>query len=304
MYSTAHPRDYPACSGCSLCRLVCPMWRARRDPRYSPEGIAKAPERRAAAELAQSSMPASLCGACDPVCPEDIALGDMILDLAPRTGPRSALPVVAARCRTAPAGTAAAAGRRLARRCGTAGARAGAARAAPSPKTTAPTSRWRWKPAATIDPPAPAALPRHAATAAAGGRRRLAAALVARKLPGARCMGLGEALGNLPALRRRIASADFYVIEARAYHADHARWSPLRRLRKETGCAMNLDLQRIAIPAIPACDAGRTGAGWMLKGRRPARIVVEKPGRSRHPAPRRDVPVLHLAELNQEPAHA
>jgi hypothetical protein len=39
----------------------------------------------------------------------------------------------------------------------------------------------------------------------------------------ARLQGLGEALGNRPAIRRRIASADFYVIEARAYHADHAR---------------------------------------------------------------------------------
>jgi hypothetical protein len=72
-------------------------------------------------------------------------------------------------------------------------------------------------------------------------------------LPGARLQGLGEALGNIPALRRRIASADFYVIEARAYHADHARLvAHYDVLRKETGCAMNLDLQRIAMPATRA----------------------------------------------------
>jgi hypothetical protein len=55
MYSSAHPRDYPACSGCSLCRLVCPMWRQRRDPRFSPEGIAKARQNGAAAELARGA---------------------------------------------------------------------------------------------------------------------------------------------------------------------------------------------------------------------------------------------------------
>ena len=63
------------------------------------------------------------------------------------------------------------------------------------------------------------------------------------------------------------------LIEARTYHADHARLvAHYDGLRKETGCAMNLDLQRIA---IPACDEAE--ARWMLKGRRPARIVVENP---------------------------
>ena len=38
----ATPRDYTACTSCSLCFLVCPMWRATRDPRFTPEGLAKA----------------------------------------------------------------------------------------------------------------------------------------------------------------------------------------------------------------------------------------------------------------------
>ena len=120
------------------------------------------------------------------------------------------------------------------------------------------------------------------------------------KLHGARLQGMGEALGNLPALRRRVAGADFYVIEARTYHADHARLvAHYDGLRKETGCAMNLDLQRIA---IPACDEAE--ARWMLKGRRPARILVENPAERALLRRVADVPVLHLAELNQEPAHA
>ena len=77
------------------------------------------------------------------------------------------------------------------------------------------------------------------------------------------------------------------------------RWTHYDDLRKETGCAMNLDLQRIA---IPACDEAE--ARWMLKGRRPARIVVENPADRDILRRVADVPVLHLAELNQEPAHA
>ena len=82
MYSTAQPRDYPACSGCSLCRLVCPMWRQRRDPRFSPEGIAKARQHGATVtELAEVLDACTLCGGCDPVCPEAIALTGMIMEL-------------------------------------------------------------------------------------------------------------------------------------------------------------------------------------------------------------------------------
>jgi hypothetical protein len=92
-----------------------------------------------------------------------------------------------------------------------------------------------------------------------------------RWLPARALQGLGEALGNRPAIRRRIASADFYVIEPRAYHADHARLvAHYDGLRKESGCAMNLDLQRIAMPPRASGYPGlRMGSAPRKTWRRP-----------------------------------
>ena len=65
------PRDQSACSGCSLCLLVCPLWRQQRNPRLTPEYLAKALQCGAtAAELAEFVAACTLCGACMPVCPE------------------------------------------------------------------------------------------------------------------------------------------------------------------------------------------------------------------------------------------
>ncbi len=292
MYSNALPRDYPACNGCSLCRLVCPMWRARRDPRYSPEGIAKARQNGAAAgELGPVLDACVLCGACDPVCPEDIALTDMIMDLRRVRQGDPGLPA-AVEAEPAPAGALLLPGAALradsallARVQALLGLRVAADDGADLAAAL--------ESGGDIDP-----LRLRRFLDQLDGRtlvvgEGLLLRQLRRWLPGARLQGLGEALGNLPALRRRLAGADLYVIEARAYHADYRRLvAHYDRLRKETGCSLNLDLQRIAIPAADDAEAR-----WMLQGRSPARIVVENPADRalfRHIV---DVPVLHLAEL-------
>ena len=78
-------KDYGACSGCSLCLLVCPVWRQTHDPRMTPEGRAKALQHGATAQdIAASVQACRLCGACEPVCPEGIDLVGMTLDLRAR----------------------------------------------------------------------------------------------------------------------------------------------------------------------------------------------------------------------------
>src|SRR5476649_1439578 len=81
--STPQPRkDYASCSGCSLCLLVCPVWRRSRDLGLTPHGRAKALQHGAsAADIAASIQSCTLCAACEPVCPEEIDLVAMTLDL-------------------------------------------------------------------------------------------------------------------------------------------------------------------------------------------------------------------------------
>jgi heterodisulfide reductase subunit C len=295
MYSTAHPREYPACSGCSLCRLVCPMWRARRDPRFSAEGLARARQCGAAAtDLAPVLEACSLCGACDPVCPEKIDLTGMIIGLR-RALPRPDIESPVAADAATPDGALLLPGAglradpalldRVGALLGVACAAddgADIAQALESGDDIDSARRRRF-------------LDRLDGRALVAGDGLLAAAL-RRWLPGARLQGLGEALAGVAAVRRRLTGADFYVIEARAYHADYERLvAYYDRLRAETGCALNLDLQRIAIPAVDEAETR-----WMLQGRRPARIVVEAPADRAIFARVCDVPVLHLAELAQD----
>jgi ferredoxin len=324
MYSSAHPREYPACSGCSLCRLVCPMWRTRRDPRFSPEGIAKARQNDAqAAELAEALDACALCGACDPVCPEDIALTDMIVDLRRDLELPPDLAVLhvgyqqaAAEAAPAPAGALLLPGTAL-RADPELLARVEALLGLRSAEDDGADLAVALEIGADIDP----ARKRRFLAAVEGRSLVVGDGLLLRELrrclPQARLQGLGEALGNRPAIRRRISSADFYVIEARAYHADHARLvTHYDGLRKETGCAMNLDLQRIAMPSRASGYPGLRMGGaaedqaqlrWLLQGRQPARIVVEDPADRELFRRVTDVPVLHLAELatsNEELHHA
>jgi NAD-dependent dihydropyrimidine dehydrogenase PreA subunit len=314
MGAAATYRDFAACSGCSVCRLVCPMWRARRDPRYSAEGLAKAQQGGAsAAELASVLAACTLCGACEPACPENIALVDMVAGLRDEIGPPPDLAVLQvghaqAAADAAPpppgalllAGAALRADPALFERCSQL---LGLAAAADDGADIALALE------AGADVPAQRA---RGFLAVLDGRSLVVGdGLLLRwlraSLPGARLQGLGEALGHVAAIRRRIASADFYVIEPRAFHADHARLVVhYDSLRRETGCAMNLDLQRIAVPPrAEGYSALRMGwsavdqaqAAWMLQGSRPARLLVENVAERELLRRVTGVPVLHLTEL-------
>src|SRR5690349_7028159 len=80
--STPASRDYASCSGCGLCLLVCPVWRRSCDLGLTPLGRAKALQHgAAAADIASSIQSCTLCAACEPVCPEEIGLVAMTLEL-------------------------------------------------------------------------------------------------------------------------------------------------------------------------------------------------------------------------------
>jgi hypothetical protein len=131
-------------------------------------------------------------------------------------------------------------------------------------------------------------------------------------LPRSKIASLGLALSGRAAVRRALGAGDLYVIEPRAYHADYQRLvKHYDSLRSVTGCTLNLDLQRIAIPASARSLAQNPGpdaiddtvqARWILQGRNVARVVVENV--EDIPAFERvgTLPVVHLADLADDRA--
>ncbi|MDO8788427.1 MAG: 4Fe-4S dicluster domain-containing protein [Sulfuritalea sp.] len=321
----AAPRDYAACSGCSLCLLVCPMWRGSHDPRLTPEALAKGLQSGATVrELAAPIEACSLCGACDPVCPERIDLSGLVMDLRLRL-PRSAaemaeigdrprfhesrnrgLSPISAASRSAPVllpGPALRADAALLARVqallGLAVFDDDGADIALALELGVEIPQQRLH--GFLD-----SLRGHTIVAADG----LLLRQLRRWLPGSQRMGLGPALSTRAAVRSNLAPSDLYVIEPRAFHGDYERMvGYYDRLQRETGCGLSLDLQRIAIPASSSGLAQKLGlaagddvqARWLLQGRKPARIVVESLADRAAFERVCDLPVVHLAELGEDP---
>ena len=291
-------KDYAACSGCSLCLLVCPAWRATRDPRISPEGRAKGLQAGATPEdLAASALACTLCGSCEPVCPEKIDLIGMTLSLRRALPETPALRALRVRMSVGEAIPVAPASGKVLVLAGP------ALRARPQAlsRVLALLGGMACEDAGediamAIEAGAPVPNPRLERFL---GQLRGAQMIIVDDglwmrhlrgwLPGKRFTGLGESLTALGAVRQGLRATDMYVIEPRAYHADYQRLvGHYDRLRVERGCATNLDLQRIAIPAVES--------NWILKGRRVDRIVVERM-EDAAAFETHGHPVVHVAEL-------
>ena len=267
------------------------------------------------AELAASANSCALCGACEPVCPEDIGLVDMTLNLRRQLAPAG----IAAAPRAALASTPAAAALLLPGK---------ALRARPATLARALTlldSGAGWAIAADDGDDIALALESGAALSEARLQQflqplRRAAQLVVADglllrslrawLPRSQIAGLGAALSRVPAVRAALRAEDLYVIEARAYHADYQRLvKHYDTLRIATGCSFNLDLQRMAIPASAPSLAQKLGrearddtaqTRWILQGRKVARIVVESVEDGDAFANAGEIPVVHLADLAED----
>lgn len=302
------------CSGCGLCQLVCPVWHQRRDVRLTPLGRAKALQHGVPITALSEAMDAcTLCGACDPVCPESIPLsasmlawrnqqplGEVAMSVQPAVasaGARGSSLLVAGRSLGAD-------GARLQRAAQMLGVQ--------------PASDHGADIALAVEA---GALVDDSRLAAFLGPLRRARRLVVADglllrslrtwLPGLDIAALGHALSGLPALRARLRRTDLYVIEPRAFHMDHARLLPhYDALQRAFGGTTNLDLHRMAIPTTASAAQHALGrmsispeaqARWILDGRHVERVVVED---EQDIAPFVAVvalPVLHIADLAENP---
>ena len=313
--SGGRTKGFEACTGCSLCLLACPVWRSTHDIRLTPHGRAKAMQHGAGAgDLAASIDSCTLCGACEPACPEDIALVDLI---------------VALRAPSQPVGMARQTATPLGARQGEAVLLADAALAA-NAGVLAQTAALLGGMAVATDNGVDIALALESGAAIAPSRLeaflsplRGAQALVVadglllralrRWLPSSssstylRAQSLGEAASRTVAVRAALGRGDFYVIEPRAYHADRERLvGHYDALRQATGCGINLDMQRLAVPTTANSLPQRAGrnrvdvsaqARWIVEGNVFSRIVVEDLNDVAAFRTITDKPVLHVAQL-------
>jgi NAD-dependent dihydropyrimidine dehydrogenase PreA subunit len=319
------PKDFASCSGCSLCLLVCPIWRRSRDLGFTPLGRAKALQHGAvAADLAASTQSCTLCGACEPVCPEEIGLVAMTLDLRHRLPQAAAMQSLLARMEEeaarplAPQASSAPVllpGEALRERPGTLARAAALLGSAGNISIAADDGA---DIALALEGGAAVPAPRlERFLAPLRGRKKIIVAdgLLLRQLrqwlPRAKLSSLGVALSSLPGVRGALRASDLYVIESRAYHADYQRLVKYYDgLLRTAACAFNLDLQRIAIPAAtrnqaqsPGLDAAADTSDasaqvrWILQGRRVTRIVAEGMEDAAAFELASDLPVVHLADL-------
>lgn len=316
-------KSFADCSGCSLCLLVCPVWRSHRDIAMTPHGRAKAMQHGAkAVDMVASIESCTLCGACEPMCPEKIDIIGMTLDLRRE--------LVHERGQSVPFTFAAAA----------ISARVTATRLLlPDPALRQDGRRMTQVERllrgtegieSSTDDGADISLaleagveilPRRLERFLAPLRRMqelvVADGLLARQLslwlPAMKIVSLGEALSRLEPVRRNLRATDLYVIEPRAYHADHQRLvGHYDRLRSASGCTLSLDLQRIAIPATNRDLPQRLGAKtiddvddavqiqWLLHGRKMQRIVTESLEDCAVLESVATCPVVHLADLAED----
>jgi ferredoxin len=316
-------KNYSNCSGCSLCLLVCPVWRQSRDISLTPPGHFKAMQHGlSAAEIAASVENCTLCMACEPVCPENIDITGSILELRQLLAAPDWLRDLQAVIRD-----------RAARPVASVPPSVRAIHELPlllpdeslheHPETLARIVALTGA-SLSEDDCSDISLALEFGVEIPGQRleRFLVPLRQAKKiivadgllfrylkqwLPKANIVSLGEALSGHETVRRNLRPTDLYVIEPRAYHSDYQRLvKHYDRLRADCGCAFNLDLQRIAIPATarnlpqrlgltPPNDEGQTC--WVLYGLNVNRIVVENLEERAALEKASGLSVVHLAEL-------
>lgn len=277
------------------------MWRQTRDVRLTPHGRAKALQHGASpADLKASIASCTLCGACEPACPEEIPLVDLMLELrraqpleveklSQQTGSKSLAGVVllpGSALRGDPERM-----RRIATLLDAAIAEDDGADVAQAVE------------AGTVNEERLQAFLHSLENAE---RLIVAEGLLLRKLrewlPRKRMTGLGEALSALEAVRAQLRATDLYVIEPRAFHMDHARLvRHYDTLAKSRGLKTNLDLQRLAVTTGASSASRRVDAAdqarWILEGRSFERVVVEDEADRAVFVAVTDRPVVHLGDL-------
>jgi NAD-dependent dihydropyrimidine dehydrogenase PreA subunit len=315
--SDAASTDPSQCNGCGVCMLSCPVWNQHHTKMLTYCGRTRASIGGAKDEdLIASAGACILCGSCEPLCPMGIRTQQATMALRQNLAERGLLPKPVAQLNTHWSVTPAASRLVL----------PGTALRADS-KLASSVLRLLEQPVGLhVDDGYDITLALESGQAISDTRMAefiaplmratelivadgLLFNLLRSLLPSSiTVLPLGQALLENPKVRAGLNTADFYMIETRAYNARRREFVALYdELREETGCFMNLDLQRVATPTGAASYHHRAGlenivsiesqVRWLLEGRNAQRIVVEHLDDREAFAKYTKIPVVHLAEV-------
>ena len=304
---------YEKCNGCRVCTLPCPVWRETHDITLTHCGRARAVQCGASPEdIRESILACTLCGACESVCPFGIDTVGMTIDLRymlNREKPFSESTEDETSKNMNKKGTYSRLflpGKQLRSHeqlilnihnilddMETAIAYDDGSDIGQAVESGATVSNRR----------------KEQFIRSVSGARELVVAdgilqrILKKWLPDMKVTGLGLALLSKINVHGLLGPGDLYIIETRGYNGAYDEMvKRYDSIRKETGCQMNLDLHRSAIPTGSGsiylnAVSPEDQAKWIIKGRNFKRIVVENPEEISVFRKVSDAHVIHVSSL-------
>ncbi len=312
--------DPSQCNGCGVCLLSCPVWQQHHTKMLTYCGRNRALIGGAAdEELLASARACILCGSCEPLCPMGIGTQQTTMALRRNLAARGLLPIPGVHVGTQQVGTPVPSRLLL----------PGKAIRADSKLASTVLDLLGQPISLHGNDGHDISLALESGQSMSDGRIEefieplmkateiivadgLLFNLLRPLLPSSIAMRpLGQALLANRKVRAGLYKTDLYMIETRAYNARRCEFVSLYdAVRRETGCFMNLDLQRVATPTGAASYHHHVGlesiisieaqVNWLLEGRNAKRIVVEHLDDREAFARYTKIPVIHLAEVVYE----
>lgn len=317
-FSDMH-KDYSHCYGCGLCTLVCPVWHQSQDIFSTPHGQAKALQAGADIQV-ESLFECILCGACESVCPENIGLLQMLIELRRNATVNQNENIDTIQNKSSSSlkinyqgNSVLLADNSLLEQSSLLNQTLGllnnlklgqVIQAKDNGNDITHALQAGFEISAQRLEIFLTSIKTAKNIIVSEGLLKIA---LKKWLPKKNIMSLGYALSHYPDIEKKLGINDIYIIESRAYNADFKQMvTHYDQLKRRSGCQLNLDLQRLAMPTggikletkcISAKFDPQKQSKWILQGKNIERIIVEHIDDGTMLAQVTDKPVIHLAEF-------